>query len=126
MIRYRRQYLHRPSFARLVTGLAASAFLMHATALANQPEVAGDMPMTDYLALLNRISPAAHQGALAFVQATEKRCRRAMTSRELRQAMADGNGDPVLMAMIRASHLRDGQGLVRLAEQMVCPQRGQP
>ena len=126
MSHFRQRNLQRPSTARLATGLLACAVMLHATAMADQPLVFGDVPMADYLALLSRISPAAHQGALAYVHATEKRCRRTMTSQELRQAMADGNGDPTLMAMIRASHLRDGQGLVRLAEQVVCPQRGQP
>lgn len=84
------------------------------------PTVTGDVPMADYLALLQQISPAAHLGTQAYLQAHERRCRRSLSSRELRQAMADGDGDPLLMAMIRASHLQDGPGLTRLGEQVSC------
>ena len=75
------------------------------------------------LALLQQISPAAHQGAQAYLQAHERRCRRSLSSRELRQAMAEGDGDPLLMAMIRASHLQDGPGLTRLGEQVSCTRK---
>jgi hypothetical protein len=83
----------------------------------------GDVPMADYLALLQQISPAAHHGAQAYLKAHERRCRRSLTSRELRQAMAEGDGDPLLMAMIRASHLQDGPGLTRLGEQVSCTRK---
>ena len=80
----------------------------------SEPAVTGDVPMADYLALLQQISPAAHQGAQAYLQAHERRCRRSLSSRELRQAMAEGDGDPLLMAMIRASHVQDGPGLIQI------------
>jgi hypothetical protein len=65
------------------------------------------MPIEDYLALLARIAPAAHDGARAYRQAWQQRCGRSLTTAELRVAMAVGDGNPVLMGMIRASHLRD-------------------
>ena len=89
----------------------------------SEPAVTGDVPMADYLALLQQISPAAHQGAQAYLQAHERRCRRSLSSRELRQAMAEGDGDPLLMAMIRASQLQDGLGLTRLGEQVSCTRK---
>jgi hypothetical protein len=81
---------------------------------------AGDMPMDDYLALLSRIAPAAHEGARAYRQAWQQRCGRSLTTAELRVAMAVGDGDPVLMGMIRASHLRDSASLASLATRIDC------
>lgn len=63
-----------------------------------------EIPMADYLGLLAQISPAARDGAQAYLLAFQQRCGRALTTMELRQAIAQGEGDPVLMAMVRASH----------------------
>jgi len=116
-----------------LTSLASLASLVALTAVAtawpalaqtsSEPAVTGDVPMADYLALLQQISPAAHHGAQAYLQAHERRCRQSLSSRELRQAMAEGDGDPLLMAMIRASHLQDGPGLTRLGEQVSCTRK---
>lgn len=84
------------------------------------PASAGDMPMDDYLALLSRIAPAAHDGARAYQQAWQQRCGRSLTTAELRVAMAVGDGDPVLMGMIRASHVRDSASLAGLATRIDC------
>ena len=114
------------SLASLASRVALTAFAAALPALAqtsSEPAVTGDVPMDDYLALLQQISPAAHQGAQAYLQAHERRCRRSLSSRELRQAMAEGDGDPLLMAMIRASHLQDGSGLTRLGEQVSCTRK---
>lgn len=116
------------SLASLASLVAIAAFAMALPAPApaqtpSEPAVTGDVPMADYLALLQQISPAAHQGAQAYLQAHERRCRRSLSSRELRQAMAEGDGDPLLMAMIRASHLHDGPGLTRLGEQVSCTRK---
>jgi len=78
------------------------------------------MPIEDYLALLARIAPAAHDGARAYRQAWQRRCGRSLTTAELRVAMAVGDGNPVLMGMIRASHLRDAAALASLASQIDC------
>jgi hypothetical protein len=80
----------------------------------------GEMPIEDYLALLARIAPAAHDGARAYRQAWLQRCSRSLTTAELRVAMAVGDGNPVLMGMIRASHLRDAAALASLAAQIDC------
>jgi len=63
-----------------------------------------DIPMADYLGLLAQISPAAREGAQAYMQAFQQHCGRTLTALELRQAIAQGEGDPILMAMVRASH----------------------
>lgn len=117
---------HMAQLTALVFLAALTSFVPALPALAqtvSEPAVTGDVPMADYLALLQQISPAAHQGAQAYLQAHERRCRRSLSSRELRQAMAEGDGDPLLMAMIRASHLQDGQGLTRLGEQVSCTRK---
>lgn len=68
------------------------------------PSVSDDIPMADYLGLLAQISPAAREGAQVYLQAFQQHCGRTLTALELRQAIAQGEGDPVLMAMVRASH----------------------
>ena len=124
--RHTAQLTSLASLASLASLVALTAFATALPALAqtsSEPAVTGDVPMADYLALLQQISPAAHQGAQAYLQAHEHRCRRSLSSRELRQAMAEGDGDPLLMAMIRASHLQDGPGLTRLGAQVSCPRK---
>ena len=82
---------------------------------ANTPAAAADdMPLADYLGLLAQIAPAAEDGAKAYLLAFQQRCGRQMSTADLRRAMSDGDGDPVLMAMIRASHLRDTSALAQL------------
>ena len=83
-----------------------------------------DMPMADYLGLLRQIAPAAEAGAKDYLAAFEQRCGRALTTAELRQAISAGDGDPVLMGLIRASHLRDSAARQQLAGQLRCPARG--
>ena len=82
------------------------------------------MPMADYLGLLEQLAPAARQGAEAYLAAHLQRCRRAMTTGELRHAMSRGGGEPVLMAMIRASQLQDAKAVAALAPRIAC--RGTP
>ena len=53
-----------------------------------------NVPLADYLALLQQISPAAEAGARDYLAAFARRCGRALTPTELRRAMADGDGDP--------------------------------
>ncbi|WP_284620622.1 hypothetical protein [Aquabacterium humicola] len=86
---------------------------------------AADVRVLDYLALLERIAPAAGTGARAYVHAFSVRCGRAMAAAELRRAMSEGDGEPVLMAMIRASELRGGQDIERLKALVPCPRREQ-
>ena len=84
------------------------------------------MPLADYLALLEQIAPAAHDGAQSYLQAFQQRCGRSLRAAELRRAMSDGDGDPVLMAMIRASQLRDASALAQLGQRVACDPRRAP
>jgi hypothetical protein len=87
---------------------------------------ADDIPLDDYLALLSQISPAARDGAQAYLQAFQQRCGRSLTTAQLRRAVSEGDGDPVLMGMIRASQLQDGAAIQRLAQRIACkPRSGQ-
>lgn len=99
--------------------LAAAAQAQPASPSASAPTT-GEMPMADYLGLLEQIAPAAREGAQAYAQAFEQRCRRALTTAALRKAMSEGSGDPVLMEMIRASQLRDAKALSTLAQRLDC------
>ena len=85
--------------------------------------ITDDMPLADYLALLAQIAPPARDGAQAYLQAFQQRCGRPMKTAQLRRAMSEGDGDPVLMGMIRASHLRDANGIVQLGQRVVCEPR---
>ena len=88
---------------------------------------ADDVPMDDYLGLLAQISPAAREGAQGYLQAYQRRCGRALTPHELRRAVSDGDGDPVLMGMIRANHpsqqAQRDVTLQQLAQRIRCDQR---
>ena len=111
------------AMAAAVLGLATTPTHAQAAPLAAAPPITDDMPMADYLGLLAQISPAAHQGAQAYLQALQQRCGRPVQTAELRRAMADGDGDPVLMGMIRASHLRDANALNQLGQRVTCDRR---
>lgn len=124
-----------PSVFRLATAAAIVALtgtVTHAHAqgqaradwTGSMPPGSDGMPLPDYLGLLSQIAPAAEHGARAYLQAFQQRCARPLPSAELRQAMSDGDGDPVLMAMIRASHLHDASALARLGQQIRCERRG--
>ena len=83
-------------------------------------QASDNVPLADYLALLRQIAPAAEAGARDYLTAFARRCGRALTPAELRRAMADGDGDPALMALIRANHLGDTAGREQLAGQIRC------
>lgn len=109
------------SAAQAASFIAALACGAAGAAPAAAPSsVADDMPMADYLALLAQIAPAAQEGAKAYLQAFQQRCSRRLATADLRRAMSDGDGDPVLMAMIRASHLRDNPALAGLGQRIAC------
>ena len=89
-----------------------------------------DVPLEDYLALLAQISPAARDGAQAYLRAFAQRCGRPLTALALRKAIAQGSGDPVLMGMVSASHpsqqaQRDAL-LSQLTQRIRCDGQGQP
>lgn len=80
-----------------------------------------DVPLDEYLRALEQITPAARDGAEAYRTAFERKCGRPMRTIELRTAVSAGNGDPILMAMIRASHYKDLSVLESLATSVPCP-----
>lgn len=108
-----------PTLCAIATLSALSAAAQ--TSPARDPAPGGSMLLADYLGLLAQISPAAQEGAQAYLEAFQRRCRRPMTTAELRRSMSQGKGDPVLMGMIRASHLRDTAARDQFVQQLRCP-----
>ena len=115
---------------RILSSLTLFGVLAFSTAWAQSPpfgaptqgtQPSDNVPLADYLALLRQIAPAAEAGARDYLAAFAQRCGRPLTPAELRRAMADGDGDPVLMALIRANHLGDTAGREQLAGQIRCP-----
>ena len=104
----------------LASGLVIAGVSAGAAPASAPPIAAEHMPMADYLGLLARIAPAAEEGARHYLLAFQQRCGRPLATADLRRAMSDGDGDPVLMAMIRASHLRDTAALTRLGSSVAC------
>lgn len=103
--------------------IPASLFILFAFGGAQaQPasSPSSEIPMADYLALLAQIAPAAREGAEAYLQAFEQRCSRSLSSAQLRRAMSEGSGDPLLMGMIRARQLRDANAVADLARRIEC------
>lgn len=84
----------------------------------------GDMPMSDFLALLQQIAPAAADGAKAYLGAYRLQCGRTLSTAELRHALAREGGDPVLMGLIRASQQQDTATRNQLVRQIRCPAGG--
>ena len=82
-----------------------------------------DVPLDAYLDALAQISPAARDGAAAYLDAFRLRCGRPLKTIELRRAIAEGDGDPVLMAMVRAASQRDTAALQRLSGTISCARR---
>lgn len=79
-----------------------------------------DVALDTYLDALAQISPAAREGASAYLEVYRRRCGRSLRTMDLRQAVAEGAGDPVLMGMMRAASLRDTATLQRLAASVSC------
>ena len=79
------------------------------------------MPLADYLALLHRLSPAAEAGARTYLAAVRLRCGSTLDTPELRRALSEGDGDPVLIGLIRAAQLQDTAARQRLVSQLRCP-----
>jgi hypothetical protein len=109
---------------RIALFLMVMAFSV-ATALAQsapplKDALQDDVPLDVYLDALTQISPAAREGADTYLQAFKRRCGRPLKAIELRLAIADGSGDPVLMAMMRAASQRDAVTLQRLSGTLSC------
>jgi hypothetical protein len=52
------------------------------------------------------------------------RCRRTLTTEELRIALSQGEGNPALLGLIRAAHTQDLASRERWIAQVSCPPRG--
>lgn len=91
---------------------------------ARDDSVVDDIPLADYLALLGKIAPSAETGARSYMDAFQFRCGRPLSTGELRRAVSQDNGDPVLMGFIRAAQVRDITARQRLAERITCPMGG--
>lgn len=78
------------------------------------------MPLSDYLGLLAQIAPAAQKGAQTYLRAFQQRCGRTLTTAELRRSLSHDDGDPVLMGLIRASHLHDTAARDHWVQQLRC------
>jgi hypothetical protein len=85
------------------------------------PVIEGDLPVESYLSLLSQVTPAARDGAEAYMAAFRKRCGRVLQTVELRRAFAEGSGDQTLMAMVRAAHQKDFAAVQRLGATLPCP-----
>lgn len=107
--------------------LAAMSTLAGSSALAQTSPARGalqgtdDVPLADYLGLLQQIAPAAEEGTKAYLAAFHQRCGRTLSAVELRRAMTQDEGDPVLMGLIRASHLKDAAAREKWVQQLRCP-----
>jgi len=115
----------------LMLALVASLTLIaHSSARAQTSPARGnvqstnDMPLADYLELLQQIAPAAEEGTKTYLAAFHQRCGRTLSTVELRRAMTQGEGDPVLMGLIRASHLKDASARGQWIQQLRCPNKG--
>jgi len=83
-----------------------------------------DIPLADYLGLLQQVAPAAEVGARTYLAAARLRCGQELNTAELRRAMAQDGGDPVLMGLIRAAHSKDRGARHQLVAQVRCPNGG--
>lgn len=110
--------------------VAALTLIAHSPARAQTSPARGslqstnDMPLADYLGLLQQIAPAAEEGTKTYLAAFHQRCGRTLSTVELRRAMTQGEGDPVLMGLIRASHLKDATARDQWVQQLRCPDKG--
>ncbi|PZQ01888.1 MAG: hypothetical protein DI587_03440 [Variovorax paradoxus] len=76
--------------------------------------------LADYLGLLQQIAPAAEGGARTYLAAVQLRCGRSLDVAELRLAMTQDGGDPVLMGLIRATATQDMASRQRWVGQLTC------
>jgi len=109
------------TFLTAMSALAGSPTLAQTSPARGALQSTDDMPLTDYLGLLGQIAPAAEEGAKAYLSAFQQRCGRVLSTAELRRSMTQGEGDPVLMGLIRSSHLKDAAARDKWIQQFRCP-----
>lgn len=85
---------------------------------------ANDMPLSDYLGLLQQLAPAAADGAKVYLAAYRLQCGRMLATAELRQAVSKEGGDPVLMGLIRATQEQDTTQRAQFILQIRCAAGG--
>jgi hypothetical protein len=107
----------RHPFRLLILGLLV---LGGAASAQQTPALRDDVALEDYLATLAQITPAAREAAETYLEAHRARCGRTLPTLQLRRAFAEGSGDPVLLAMVRAAYLRDAGELQRLRRAVTC------
>ena len=111
----------------ILTLVAAMTLIANSSVLSQTSPARGalpstdDVPLADYLGLLQQIAPAAEEGTQAYLAAFHQRCGRTLSTPELRRAMTEGEGDPVLMGLIRASRLKDSVARDQWVQRLRCP-----
>lgn len=110
----------RKAFLLIALTLFAAAALADSETAASLKD---DIPLNVYLDTLGGIAPAARAGASAYLNAFQRRCGRPLTVIELRRAIAEGAGEPVLMAMMGAALQHDTATLQRLSSSVSCVRR---
>jgi hypothetical protein len=103
---------------------AVSADSHNTPANVRNDSVVDDIPLADYLALLGKIAPSAETGARSYLVAFQLRCGHPLSTGELRRAVSQDSGDPVLMGFIRAAQVQDITARQRLTERITCPMGG--
>ena len=111
---------------RLLHSLLLMPMIFPMGAALAQDTLRDDVPLAAYLDALAKIAPAARVGAEAYMQAFERRCARPLKVIELRSAIANGTGDPVLMTMIHAASRHDTAALQRLSATISCKKGREP
>jgi hypothetical protein len=100
---------------------AAAPAALAQTSPAHGPITAeADMPMADFLALLQQIAPAAAQGTRIYLGAYQLMCGRTLSTLELRHAIAQEGGDPILMGLIEAAQRQDNAARDRFVRTIQC------
>ena len=115
--------MRRPARSSNAFTLAVAACAISSVVTAQAaPAADGDgvLTMDEYLLALERIAPAARTGAEAYRDAYRRQCRLALEVSQLRRLVAEGSGDPLLMAMISAAQRRDQGELARLGNSIAC------
>jgi len=113
--------MHSLKLAAVCAATAIAGTCAFAQAQPERLEFQDDVPIEVYLSLLTQVAPSARDGAEAYMGAFKARCGRPLRTVELRRAFAEGDGDPTLMEMVRASHQRDTVALQHLASRISCP-----
>jgi hypothetical protein len=85
---------------------------------------ADDMPLADYLGLLQQLAPAAAEGAKVYLAAYRLQCGRTLSTGELRQVISKEGGDPVLMGLIRATQEQNTAQRTQWVRQIRCTSGG--